>query len=488
VEILERRELLTTQAIPAPGITDMAVLAALHGPHEGPTYLYLNFDGSSEHGVSSFTGTTSDMHEILFRTAQMFAPFNVQVQRIALNGSYPTEGGHTTVFIGDKVSNSTVYEGDSGTTVVNTAYAYAPGLDYPNPSNYLHVPNSDPYNLAFVDPYSWIEGSAVGGVQNYVMWTNDSIARTVAHEAGHSFGLAHVLSGGVGEVMSYDAGATDFSNVSYPVTILNNNGVTVAPNPSFQPMWAFEIEGANQYVPYPIQTQNSFAYLNAALGPRNLDGDYANLADKDLASPFYVDGDSPAIGLNMSHVAGIGSTGDYDVFQMAIGASDFVQISVNPTPGSVLDPIVMIFDASGQALLAYNDDGGVGNASQLVFLARGGQTYQIVVGGYMNNDTGAYLLEVSPAFFELNPYVLDFDLAPNPKTTIVPLTGSTWLLRDDGQSTRTDAATELLLYTMLLDEGDDESLRDASTDEAIEGLYAEPDAESPSQRSLRPLR
>src|SRR5437867_13191717 len=84
VEVLEDRQLMS--------ITDMTGVAQLFPRHSGPTVLYLNFDGWASQGVSSFQSTTGDrtrdIHEILFRTAQIFAPFDVQVQRRYGDGSY----------------------------------------------------------------------------------------------------------------------------------------------------------------------------------------------------------------------------------------------------------------------------------------------------------------------------------------------------------------------------------------------------------------
>src|SRR5262245_56413050 len=100
VECLEEREVLSSTPI-----TDMTAVASLYPPHSGPTTLYLNFDGYAGAGVSSFASTTgdrnADVHEILYRTAEIFAPFNVQVRRIYGDGNYSSGGGNTTIFIGD---------------------------------------------------------------------------------------------------------------------------------------------------------------------------------------------------------------------------------------------------------------------------------------------------------------------------------------------------------------------------------------------------
>src|SRR5262245_56435493 len=73
LEALEDRQLLS--------VTDMTGVAQLFPRHSGPTMLYLNFDGWTAQGVSSFQSTTGDrtrdIHEIIYRTAEIFAPFDV---------------------------------------------------------------------------------------------------------------------------------------------------------------------------------------------------------------------------------------------------------------------------------------------------------------------------------------------------------------------------------------------------------------------------
>src|ERR1700730_5651188 len=65
--------------------------------HKGPTVLYVNFDGWTKpdkegHTIEPFHSTTGnrdrDIQDILFRTSQRFAPFDVEVRRITGNGKY----------------------------------------------------------------------------------------------------------------------------------------------------------------------------------------------------------------------------------------------------------------------------------------------------------------------------------------------------------------------------------------------------------------
>ena len=52
------------------------------------------------------------------------------------------------------------------------------------------------------------------------------IAQDIAHEAGHTFGLAHDLSSPQQDVMSYDAANTAFLNTTLDITDLNFTGTT----------------------------------------------------------------------------------------------------------------------------------------------------------------------------------------------------------------------------------------------------------------------
>src|SRR5207302_1056188 len=75
--------------------------------------------------------------------------------------------------------------------------------------------------------------------------------------------------------------------------------------------------------------------------------------------------------------------------------SKFVQIDVQRIAGSVVDPVVMIFDSTGTNLLAFNDDGGGYPNSRLVFGTTAGVNYKIVVGSYGDVSTGGYQLTVN---------------------------------------------------------------------------------------------
>lgn len=120
VESLEDRRVMST-------ITDYTQIAQMFPRHEGPTNLYLNFDGWQDKGISAFQATkqsdaTADrevcIQDIMFRVSEMYSPFDVQVRRIFGDGVHARSGGHTTIFIGD----NSHYNGFGG--ISNEADAY----------------------------------------------------------------------------------------------------------------------------------------------------------------------------------------------------------------------------------------------------------------------------------------------------------------------------------------------------------------------------
>jgi len=102
VEALEDRLVAT--------VNSMTELAQLFTPPPNETVLAPNFDGvalpyDGPNSLTSFTsagGTEQDIQEILYRTSEMFAPFNVAVTRVfgqgdALVSSVPDRSGTSSV-------------------------------------------------------------------------------------------------------------------------------------------------------------------------------------------------------------------------------------------------------------------------------------------------------------------------------------------------------------------------------------------------------
>src|SRR5207244_1772920 len=119
----------------------------------------------------------------------------------ALAQQFSPHAGPTTLYLnfdGGKVS----YDGHTESI---SPFQSMPGQN----RGYSHQPNSDPYDLAFVDPV----GHDAAGAW-VTVWDDTFISEAVSHEAGHTFGLEHVLTGdGSGnwsfnnrpDIMSYDA-------------------------------------------------------------------------------------------------------------------------------------------------------------------------------------------------------------------------------------------------------------------------------------------
>lgn len=409
-ESLESREVLSTIPFGAP-FTEMSQVANQFDPPDQPSVLYLNFDGRSSQYVSPFQGTTDsttrDIQEILFRTSQIFAPFNVEVKRAYGNNTIGAGQGATTLFIGDKLGNTSLYDDPAGGMYVeNYTRAYA-NVDYPSPGTGIyHVPNSDPSNVGYVDPYSYSGPGANYDPANFNSWNNGQIARTAAHEAGHTFGLAHVLTNAQAEIMSYDGGLdTYFRNKSYATTNLNSvlGGGPAVPTPSLQPYWTYFRKVGNSWVPTPspILTQNSYATLMANLGPRAVDG-FANIADTGSVDPAYTDGTLSTVSLGGSKLGTI-TAADHDVFKFNVGATQFVEVTIDSTGAGTLDPVLLVMNNSGKTLAFYDDDSGSGTNSRLIFKALAGTTYHLVAAGYDGNSTGTYRIAAKAATFQVNP-------------------------------------------------------------------------------------
>jgi hypothetical protein len=385
VESLEERQVLSA----AP--TDMTGVAQLFAPHNGPTVLYLNFDGGDVHYIPNWYFSVEHLspfqaaprkdrdqaiQDILYRVSEKFAPFNVQVERLYGAGNIGPGNGNSTVFIG----------ADAGDVIMGTkaTNSWTPSSSWDAPTADAvssHPPNSDAWDVAFVDPV---------GASNTTEWSDELIADDVAHEAGHTFGLAHVLSNGVYDVMSYDTyPGYFFANNTFGITTLNYNFATrqTTPDPSEQPKW-YTSGFLGFKNSYNLTTQNSYTYLRAVLGT----GLNHPVADTSAVDPTYASlyerYAALAPGSNFS--GSLARPGDTNVFSLTSPYSQTVTITAKATPGSTLDPVVMVFDPSGHSLLAES------HASQLQFSARAGVKYKLVVAGHDGASSGAFHLAIGP--------------------------------------------------------------------------------------------
>jgi hypothetical protein len=379
VEILEDRLVLTSVNLVS--VNDMTYMAQQFQPQPGPTILALNFDGQGETtwdgktvSVTPFRNTDlfnsdpsaansvdQDIQAILYRVSEVFSPFNVEVIKQAGSGTVDRALGATTIFVGQNTLTA------AGQTGVSESLLDGPSADDPT-----HAPNSDKYDIGYVAP-SWAGNSLLGVVGG------------IAHEAGHTFGLNHVVSGSTPDVMSYSAANNYFADTAFSITTMNASG------PTKQPQWN---DGGTIY---DLTTQDSYSYLQTVLGSQPADG-VAHVADPTTIDPGHPDLAAAGISLGSSLNGSINRPGDYNVYQVAApaGANQSMFITVQPTSGN-LDPVVMVYDGSG-TLVAFNHDFSVGRAgAQVSITVPAGATYKIVVGAENGASTGNYTVAAATA-------------------------------------------------------------------------------------------
>jgi hypothetical protein len=347
----------------------MTDIAMLNPPqHPGPT-LWLNFAGGGgdapNNRIKPFqtAQTEQDIQEILFETSEIYAPFNVHVERWFGANNFDTgNAGNTTVFVGFDDANTGT---DKNGNPVHNPNSYTPGdsVDYcggNRPST--HILNSDGHDVCFVDPFASFLTNGVGVLPGNTGDPNgtQTVARAIAHEAGHAFGLAHIRSdnqpesvdpddltinppngplGTVGDLMSYNANTTDnrfgpafpasrgltyFANLDEPVTAWNyvaKDGKNEFDPDHQQPTWAVVTQdtpiGPIVLVRETINAQNSFTYLQYELGAENAGnvGDYHvvhyNSVDPSVLNQLMPQADN--LKLNVAADDSITSIGEHDV-------------------------------------------------------------------------------------------------------------------------------------------------------------------------------
>jgi hypothetical protein len=354
--------------------------------HNSSTTLYVNFDGWTKHdkeghNIEPFKTTTGnrdrDVQDILFRTAERYAPFDVEVRRMRGNGKYDHgKNGNTTVFVG----GDTAHIDKEGKKY---EYGVTPGryLDYPGSGRGdTHRPNSDPFDLAFADPMTQ-DPDGEGWI---VAEDNNGISMTITHEAGHTFGLAHTHSKPVPDVMSYDAPNSYFANRTLPITNDNNTGTALTHDDGMIPRWHGE----------PVLRQNSFTYLRAVLGARKR-GEHAKVADRATVDLGFKDGKLETVEAGDTVSSRLSRYGDYDVYRLKVDSHGPLVLTVTPEKESTLIPVILVYDDQGERLWAY----GHGRKAQdqearLVVRLESGKSYKLVVGAVDGNSKGAYELTV----------------------------------------------------------------------------------------------
>jgi hypothetical protein len=381
-----------------PVTSNYSAFAQTFPRHAGPTVLYLNFDGWANENVSAFQSTTAagrdlDIQEVIYRTAEIFAPFDVQVERIRGNGAMSTANGNTTVFIGD--------DGDNGTGNANQERYYTPfdNSDYPQSAlGFTHVPNSNGYDFAFVDPVLF----SGGAIQSR---TNLQIAQSIAHEAGHTFGLSHIRSVGADnpsdsstvpafsgtnppEMMSYDSPNRLFADRTFNMTAANQTNSGVVYQSGIVPVWGDLVVLGIPILTTTMETQNSFTYLTAVLGA-NPGDDFANVADS--SSVAHMSGLMPNVVVGTNRLGSIERQGDYDVFQFTPTTTQSLMVNAQRVPGNTVDPVLMVFEGSTLLNNGSNDNRTPSDySSRITMTFTAGHTYRIVVGGKDGLSMGSY--------------------------------------------------------------------------------------------------
>jgi hypothetical protein len=412
--------------------TDMSQLPLHYPQRVSTTNLYLNFDGGSIHDSQSGDGTwnvsayqpaagqdrVQAIQDIIYRVSEIFSPFNVRVRIMRGAGNFSKTNGDTTIFIGDNPDNK------SGGFNVTDSRTPTASNDWPGDKKGLdHLPNGDAYDLAFVDPVAYDPQSN----SDITTFTPQDISRDVAHEAGHTFGLAHVLSSPDQDLMSYNTyNNLAFLDTSYDITDENYSGGTTTNTREFPKVNAVDANGRKY--PLEIHHQNSFAYLRYEMGNKNIyvDPYYHSVADKTTISPDYyaVLGD-PSVITPASHPSSVLSNfGEYDVYTLNNPANRFSYIMpasatrISLAIGTpAFDPQIMLYNSDGTQLLA------AVHGSSIQYTLAWNTSYKLVISGYLGDTAGAYTVNMSSV--PLSATLGNYAVAPATTTTVNPTTTTT---------------------------------------------------------------
>ncbi len=394
-ETLETRQHMTVAT------TDMGTLAASEYP-TGPSHfttLYVNFDGGTINDaqaggkvkVSAFQAMPGDNREtaiqdILYRVSEMFSQFNVRVQRMSGAGMYDSStNGSTTIFVGSvdgDVNNAGVKQPNAWTPIASNDFpCFAKGIG--------HVINSDNYDIAFVDPV---------GTQNRRRATVESdqqIAQGIAHEAGHTFGLANVDSAAQPDVMSYTDSNTLFNDATFNITDEQFNVKTdTIDQTGLVPMIFGFTTILNHRIPVRQQltTQDSFEVLNDVLnpqdvlivGPQHFVADPTTVNQKAILNPLMP---------NVLHVGDLVDDvigyGDGDAYTIANTSNKSQYVTVQLGNITTLSPEILAYDAKGSTLLAVQD----GQSVNLKLAAN--SSYKVVIESFEGNSAGRCTISVT---------------------------------------------------------------------------------------------
>ena len=420
VEGLEDRKLMAV-------VTDLADAVLQVGHTHAGTHLYINFDGGT--APTDFSGTNfvtirsfeteagdgalnrdRDIQDILFQVAEVYSPFDVQVERIFGSGAYSTDSGNTTVFVGGNSAN-TNFAFDAGGVTNYTYTKYLAGFTpaaFADGQTVNQEINTHPYDVAFVDPVAGVATDVAKVIQSYSTETQAGdptranifdIRRSIAHEAGHTFGLDHVRTDGlpdptaigtgrVNDVQAYDASNVFFANQRLPLSTVNNSPKGNVFN---QTLPAY-IDPATS-LPVTLVTENSYQTLGRVLGYRTQSGLYSQVADTSTVDPIAQRNVQDAS--NLSQYDGyIGHNGDHQVVRYtpapySVGQA-YDRITVHATFGG-LRPEILVYDASGVNLISVVKASG---STATLTNIKAGATFTLVFGAANGSTTGAYSVTI----------------------------------------------------------------------------------------------
>ncbi|MCI0462386.1 MAG: hypothetical protein L0Z62_35995 [Gemmataceae bacterium] len=397
------------QALGASAATAGVVFDALNYVDNTLSKLKIGHDEIPNYSISPFQSKTGDragdIQEILYLTAQIFAPFNVQVRRITGDGNFSHSNGNTTIFVGrDSAASPTDSRGVTPFPFSDVAgYLKVKNPNGPGQINLgYHLPNSNPFDFAFADR----RGDARD---------NAHVSRIIAHEAGHTFGLAHVRSDGLQdptplgtgtgeEIMDYSSVPANnppeefFANRTFTITDFNHTDSGSAElEPSFHPTTKSG---------FRIPAQNSYTYLLGVLGARPAD-DAPNVANPGTVDGAYTEAAPQVLPPVALALGTIGPLGDYDVYKLpTFSGKERRFLSVERVAGT-LDPVLLVysleFDANTSRFsyrqVKFNNDRASGDPSSVIALraddVAGSFGLKLVVGAANGASTGGYRLRVT---------------------------------------------------------------------------------------------
>jgi hypothetical protein len=376
-------------------------------PAAHPTHLYLEFKVFADQpGVDNWT--TVQIQEILYRTSEIFAPFNVEVSDwdSARIGPYDqSSAGNTTIFIGPDASHVDGLGRKFATSMTPQQF-----LDYPTAARPDHRPNSDPYDLAYVDPFFQ---TVVGG--RMMLKSYDWISQAIAREAGHTFGLVDVRTDGrsdptalgagtVGDIMSANnaegsVARTFFADQPLGVTAFTWHSEAQQYEIGTLSAWSSQILPGVFTGTDPITTQDSFTFLRTVLGARPNDGEH-HASDPSTLDPGVWSAEIPQAATlsTATTVSGtVSREGDFNVFRFDTTAYQnelTVDLAATSWP---LDPLYSVYDTFGRKV-----GGALGSRSiepesnGLDFPVQPNSTYFFVIGGWRGTrEEGTFHLKVS---------------------------------------------------------------------------------------------